>query len=92
MSRGARRKGGARPRARDSPPSSPPSRFLVIDLGFVIEPREDETLPEAVLGTARLSRMDVSRAPIIKAAAGDMVLGGGKTHVGEEEEAAAKGS
>ena len=61
----------------------PPDRFLVIDLGFAIEPREDDCLPEAILGTVRLSRMDVTHAPILAAAPCDMQLGCGATHEDE---------
>lgn len=58
------------------PPSlPPPCRYLVIDLCFTIEPREDETLPEAVLGSIRLSRVDVNRPPMLEAESGDWVLG-----------------
>lgn len=66
-------------------PAAPPSaRYLVIDLGFAIEPREDETLPEAVLGAVRLSRMDVSRGPLLSPVVGEGVLGSDK-HFTEEE-------
>lgn len=65
----------------------------MIDLCFTIEPREDETLPEAVLGSIRLSRVDVNRPPMLEAEAGDWVLGslgarygadGAKPDAGEE--------
>jgi hypothetical protein len=47
----------------------------VIDLGFAIEPREESTLPEAVLGTVRLSRIEVGRPAVIAAEPGDSILG-----------------
>jgi hypothetical protein len=57
------------------------AKYIVIDLGFAIEPRSDEECPEAVLGSVRLSRMDVTRPPTVAAEPGDMVLGAaGVTH------------
>ena len=50
-------------------------RFLVIDLAFVVEAREDEDLPEVLLGSVRLSRMDVNKAPIIAHQPMDWKLG-----------------
>jgi hypothetical protein len=52
----------------------------VIDLGFAIEPREEDLLPEALFATVRLSRMDIAATKIIEAEGGDMVLGGGGVH------------
>lgn len=37
-------------------------RYLVIDLAFVIQGNDPEELPEHVLGTARLSRINLSTA------------------------------
>jgi hypothetical protein len=37
------------------------AKHVVIDLGFAIEGREEEELPEVVLGAVRLSRMDLSK-------------------------------
>jgi hypothetical protein len=50
-------------------------RYIVIDLAFTIEPREGDTLPEVILGCARLSRIDVARPPLSPAEAHDCVLG-----------------
>lgn len=61
----------------------------MIDLGFAIEPRSDEELPEAVLGSIRLSRVDVERPPMIAAEPGDWVLGTLGTCHGAGEEGAA---
>jgi hypothetical protein len=47
----------------------------VIDLAFVIEGRGDGELPEVCLGTVRLSRMDVSKPPIVKPEPEDWRLG-----------------
>lgn len=52
------------------------ARFIVIDLGFAIEPRADDECPEVVLGSCRLSRIDVTKPPMLSADAGDMVRGG----------------
>jgi hypothetical protein len=61
------------------------AKNLVIDLGFAIEPRSEEECPEVVLGAVRLSRIDVSKPPLIKAQAGDWVLGTlGVTHADPE--------
>lgn len=43
------------------------AKHLVIDLGFAIEPRDEEECPEVVLGAVRLNRIDVSKPPLIKA-------------------------
>lgn len=51
------------------------AKHIVIDLAFAIEPRDDDELPEAVLGTVRLSRIDVVRPGIIAAEPDDWVLG-----------------
>lgn len=51
------------------------AKHIVIDLGFTIEPRAEEECPEVVMGVVRLSRMDVSLPPLIKAEPGDIVLG-----------------
>ena len=47
----------------------------MIDLAFTIEPREDAELPEVVLGVARLSRMDVTKPPIVRPEPTDWKLG-----------------
>ncbi len=47
----------------------------MIDLGFAIEPREEDELPEVVLGSLRLSRVDVERPLMVAAEPGDWVLG-----------------
>ena len=39
------------------------SKYLVIDLAFTIEPREEEAMPEAVVGCLRLSRINMDRCP-----------------------------
>ena len=63
------------------------AKALVIDLGFTIEPREEDECPEVVVGAVRLSRIDVSRPPVIAARAGDWVLGAiGVTHTGDGDE------
>lgn len=60
------------------------AKYIVIDLAFAIEPREEDECPEVVLGTVRLHRIDVTRPPVIAAAAGDGVLGAvGVTHTGD---------
>lgn len=51
------------------------AKHLVIDLGFAIEPRDASECPEVVLGAVRLNRIDVGRPPLVKARAGDWVLG-----------------
>lgn len=51
------------------------AKHLVIDLGFAIEPRDEEECPEVVLGAVRLNRIDVGKPPLIKAKDGDWVLG-----------------
>lgn len=51
------------------------AKHIVIDLAFAIEPRDDDELPEAVLGTVRLSRIDVVRPGLIAAEPDDWVLG-----------------
>ena len=51
------------------------AKHIVIDLAFAIEPREDDELPEAVLGTVRLSRIDVTRPVLVEAEPDDWVLG-----------------
>jgi hypothetical protein len=68
------------PRPTLPPLPPPPSlpfffRYLVIDLAFVIEGREDGELPEVCLGTVRLSRMDVSKPTIVKPDPSDWKLG-----------------
>ena len=55
--------------------STPLCRYLVIDLAFVIESREEADLPEVLLGGVRLSRMDVDKAPIIEHNPEDWRLG-----------------
>ena len=40
---------------------------LVIDLAFVIESKEEKQLPEKVLGTARLAKLDLKKARRIPA-------------------------
>ena len=69
------------------------ARYLVIDLGFAIEPRAEDECPEVVLGSVRLSRINVTRPPMLAADAGDMLLGsltschaGGEGEGDEEEE------
>ncbi len=64
----------------------------MIDLAFSIEPRDGPTLPEVVLGSVRLSRIDVNAPQLIKADARDWILGShGEAHgdavatEGEEE-------
>ena len=37
-------------------------RYIVIDLAFVLQGNEEEELPEHILGSARLSRIDLDRA------------------------------
>jgi hypothetical protein len=44
-------------------------------LGFTIEPRAEDELPEVVLGTIRMSRIDVTRPAILEAEPDDWVLG-----------------
>ena len=39
------------------------SKYLVIDLAFTIEPREEEAMPEVVVGCLRLSRINMDRCP-----------------------------
>jgi len=51
------------------------AKYIVIDLGFAIEPRENENLPEVVLGSVRLSRIDVDRPIIVDAEPQDWILG-----------------
>lgn len=61
------------------------AKHIVIDLGFAIEPRAEDECPEVVLGSARLSRIDVSKPPVIPAEPGDWVLGAlGVTHALDE--------
>jgi hypothetical protein len=61
------------------------AKYLVIDLGFAIEPRTEEECPEALVGTVRLSRIDVTKPPLVTAQAGDWVLGTvGVTHGGAD--------
>lgn len=63
------------------------AKYIVIDLGFAIEPRTDEECPEMVLGTVRLSRLDVTKPALVKAAPHDQVLGAlGVTHGETTEE------
>lgn len=38
------------------------TRYLVIDLAFVVQGEDEEELPEHILGTVRLSRIDLSQA------------------------------
>ena len=47
----------------------------MIDLAFVIEARDEEDLPEVLLGCVRLSRMDVNKAPVISHKPEDFKLG-----------------
>lgn len=62
------------------------AKYIVIDLGFAIEPRTDDECPEVLLGTVRLSRMDVSAPRMVKVVPGDWVLGKvGVTHETEDE-------
>jgi hypothetical protein len=35
---------------------------MVFDVGFVVEARDDEEMPEQMLGTARLFRLDYDKA------------------------------
>ena len=65
------------------------ARYLVIDLAFTIEPREDETLPEAVVGAIRLSRINMERCPMVAADAADWVLGYNDAHGGQRADASA---
>lgn len=51
------------------------AKYLVIDLGFAVEPREKDTLPEAVLGSIRLSRIDLQCVPSVELSENDEVLG-----------------
>jgi hypothetical protein len=51
------------------------AKNIVIDLGFCIEPREDAELPEVVLGTFKLSRVDTNKIPIISKEETDWPLG-----------------
>jgi hypothetical protein len=51
------------------------AKLVVIDLAFAIEAREADELPEGILGTVRLSHLDVTKMPVIAALPGDEVLG-----------------
>lgn len=51
------------------------AKHLVIDLAFAIEPRDEDELPEAVLGVVRLSRIDVVQPVLVAAEPEDWVLG-----------------
>jgi hypothetical protein len=51
------------------------AKLVVIDLAFAIEGREADELPEVVLGTVRMSRLEVSQMPVIEALPSDEVLG-----------------
>jgi hypothetical protein len=63
------------------------AKYIVIDLGFAIEPRADDECPEVVLGSVRLSRIDVTKPPLVAADAGDMILGSvGVTHGDDDED------
>ncbi len=74
------------PHAAAHPHATRRSSFA-IDLAFAIEPREEDTLPEVVLGSVRLSRMDVARPPLVVAEPTDWVLGThGELHGDKEEE------
>ncbi len=77
---GRRGEGGRGASCACADPTSPFPRYLVIDLGFAIEAREEDSLPEALCATVRLSRMDINRTIIVPADAGDMVLGGAGVH------------
>jgi hypothetical protein len=67
------------------------AKNLVIDLGFAIEPRAGEECPEVVLGAVRLNRIDVSKPPLVKARAGDWVLGSrGVTYADPDGEVGAR--
>lgn len=62
------------------------AKHVVIDLGFTIEPREEDTLPEVILGAVRLSRVELSRTPVLTAFGDDWVLGKmGFTHADLED-------
>lgn len=64
------------------------ARYLVIDLAFTIEPREEDCLPEVLLGTMRLSRIDVAKPAMVDADAGDWVLGMKGASYGADADAA----
>lgn len=71
------------------------AKYIVIDLGFAIEPRSDDECPEVVIGSVRLSRVDVTKPAMVTAEPGDMLLGQiGVTHGGggEEDEEEGAGS
>lgn len=42
-----------------------PCRYLVIDLAFVLQGNEEEELPEHILGTLRINRVDLAAAPMM---------------------------
>lgn len=70
-------------------------RHIVIDLGFAIEACETDTLPECVLGSVRLSRIDVNKPPMVEALPNDWILGshgdqhgGGSASAGGEDSTA----
>lgn len=56
------------------------AKFLVIDLAFTIEPREEDCLPEVVVGCLRLSRINAELCPMISASPEDFVLGSATEH------------
>ena len=68
------------------------AKHIVIDLAFAVEPRDDDELPEAVLGTVRLSRIDVQRPGLVAAEPEDWVLGQMGTLHGDAAEGGAAAS
>jgi hypothetical protein len=56
------------------------AKFLVIDLAFTIEPKEEDCLPEVVVGCLRLSRINAELCPMISASPEDFVLGSATDH------------
>ena len=42
----------------------PASKLLVVDLGFILEGRQEDELPEMVFGAARLNNFDISDANV----------------------------
>lgn len=51
------------------------AKHFAIDLGFAIEPRTEDECPEVVMAAMRLSRVDVTKPPLIEARPDDFVLG-----------------
>jgi hypothetical protein len=62
------------------------AKYLVIDLAFTIEPREEECLPEVVIGCLRLSRINMDLCPMITAAPEDFVLGSATDHRSQQQQ------